>query len=253
MVQTIVLTGDKPILATAAIGSSGILETVKVVLGVAGQGLDLATVQAAPPPLYNFMLAQPSQSVLSRGLAIPDGAYPADFVKNLRRHLPRHPRFPGLIVEITEHEAVSDPEFAREVAVQLKLYNVHVSIDDFGAGYSTFARLKELPFAELKLDRSYVNGDSCFGGRVELAYDFARPAPGDTVPKRTQAFVGIDHGKVWTNAFSRSDRWSSASIGVRALHGRFLGEVSLTRILALPSGTTPQRKTRLWFQTAMRF
>ena len=84
MVQTIVLTGDKPILATAAIGSSGILETVKVVLGVAGQGLDLATVQAAPPPLYNFMLAQPGQSVLSRGLAIPDGAYPADFVKNLQ-------------------------------------------------------------------------------------------------------------------------------------------------------------------------
>jgi gamma-glutamyltranspeptidase/glutathione hydrolase len=83
MVQTIVLTGDKPMMATAAIGSSGILETAKLVLSIAGQGLDLATVQAAPPPLYNFMLAQPGQSVLSRGLAIPEGAYSADFVKNL--------------------------------------------------------------------------------------------------------------------------------------------------------------------------
>ena len=83
MVQTIVFTGDKPMMATAAIGSSGTLETVKLVLGIAGQGLDLATVQAAPPALYNFMLAEPGQSVLSRGLAIPDGAYPADFVKNL--------------------------------------------------------------------------------------------------------------------------------------------------------------------------
>jgi EAL domain-containing protein (putative c-di-GMP-specific phosphodiesterase class I) len=35
---------------------------------------------------------------------------------------------------------------------------VHVSIDDFGSGYSSLARLKELPFAEVKLDRSFVIG-----------------------------------------------------------------------------------------------
>jgi EAL domain-containing protein (putative c-di-GMP-specific phosphodiesterase class I)/ActR/RegA family two-component response regulator len=81
-----------------------------------------------------------------------------DFVANLRRHIPRHPRFPGLIVEITEDEAISDPKLAHEIAVQLKLYNVHVSIDDFGSGYSSLSRLKELPFAEIKLDRSFVRG-----------------------------------------------------------------------------------------------
>jgi gamma-glutamyltranspeptidase / glutathione hydrolase len=83
MVQTIVFTGEKPILATAAIGSSMILETTKLVLGVAGQGLDLETVQAAPPLLYNYMLARPGQHVMNRGLAIPDGAYSIEFVKNL--------------------------------------------------------------------------------------------------------------------------------------------------------------------------
>ena len=46
------------------------------------------------------------------------------FVANLRQHLPRHPKFPGLIVEVTEDEAISDPELAREIAVQLKLYDV---------------------------------------------------------------------------------------------------------------------------------
>lgn len=81
-----------------------------------------------------------------------------DFVAHVRAHLPRHPRFPGLIVEITEDEAINDPELAREIAVQLKLYNVHVSIDDFGQGYSSLARLNELPFAEIKLDRSFVMG-----------------------------------------------------------------------------------------------
>lgn len=100
-----------------------------------------------------------------------------DFVAHLRRHLPNDPRFPGLIVEITEDEAISDPELAREVAVQLKLYNVHVSIDDFGSGYSSLARLKELPFAEVKLDRSFVNGcatDPTKRAMCEAVVDLAR-------------------------------------------------------------------------------
>jgi EAL domain-containing protein (putative c-di-GMP-specific phosphodiesterase class I)/FixJ family two-component response regulator len=84
----------------------------------------------------------------------------AGFVNNVRRHLPAHPQFPGLIVEITESEAVGNAEHAREIAVQLKLYNVHVSVDDFGIGFSSLARLNELPFAELKLDRRFVDGCS---------------------------------------------------------------------------------------------
>ena len=83
-----------------------------------------------------------------------------DFAANVRRHLPTHASFPGLIVEITEEEAIADPELAREIAIQLKLHNVHISIDDFGAGYSSIARFNDLPFAELKLDRRYVDGCS---------------------------------------------------------------------------------------------
>ncbi|MEP7240137.1 MAG: EAL domain-containing protein, partial [Devosia sp.] len=100
-----------------------------------------------------------------------------DFVSHLRRHLPDDPRFPGLIVEITEDEAISDPDLAREVAVQLKLYNVQVSIDDFGSGYSSLARLKELPFAEVKLDRSFVSGcsqDKTKRAMCEAVVDLAR-------------------------------------------------------------------------------
>ena len=81
-----------------------------------------------------------------------------EFVGNLRKYLPRNSSFPGLIVELTEDEVISDPEFAREVAIQLKLYNIGVAVDDFGSGYATLGRVRALPFSELKIDRTKVHG-----------------------------------------------------------------------------------------------
>jgi EAL domain-containing protein (putative c-di-GMP-specific phosphodiesterase class I) len=83
-----------------------------------------------------------------------------EFVGHLRKYLPDHKDFRGLIVELTEDEVIRNPDLAREVAVQLKLYNIGVSIDDFGRGYSTLERVQTLPFAELKIDRSQVDGCS---------------------------------------------------------------------------------------------
>lgn len=81
-----------------------------------------------------------------------------DFVSGVRRYLPQDEEFSGMIFELTEEEVIRDPEFAREIATQLMLYNIDVSIDDFGCGYSTFERLKQLPFRELKIDRKFVHG-----------------------------------------------------------------------------------------------
>ena len=83
-----------------------------------------------------------------------------EFIDNILRRLPQHPQFPGLMVEITEDEAFADPEQAREITIQLKLHNILVSIDDFGSGYSSLERLTQVPFAEVKLDRSFVDGCS---------------------------------------------------------------------------------------------
>jgi EAL domain-containing protein (putative c-di-GMP-specific phosphodiesterase class I) len=74
----------------------------------------------------------------------------------VRDNHPRNPKWPGLILEVTEDEAVQQFDAVSEAAVQLRIYNVTLAIDDFGSGYSSFARLKQLPFSELKLDRSYV-------------------------------------------------------------------------------------------------
>jgi len=40
----------------------------------------------------------------------------------------------------------------------VRLYNATISIDDFGSAYASLSRLKDLPFSELKLDRSFVTG-----------------------------------------------------------------------------------------------
>ena len=63
---------------------------------------------------------------------------------------------PDLILEVTEDQIIDNLSYAFEVATQLKIYGVKLSLDDFGHGYSSLARLKALPFAELKIDRSFV-------------------------------------------------------------------------------------------------
>jgi EAL domain-containing protein (putative c-di-GMP-specific phosphodiesterase class I) len=83
-----------------------------------------------------------------------------DFLGFLSSKLPLDPYFPGLIIEINEDEIGQERDWLRELALQLKLYNVWISIDDFGAANSSLSRLYDLPFVELKLERSFVSGCS---------------------------------------------------------------------------------------------
>jgi EAL domain-containing protein (putative c-di-GMP-specific phosphodiesterase class I)/ActR/RegA family two-component response regulator len=90
-----------------------------------------------------------------------------DFMSTLREQLPTDPRFPGLVIEVTEDETISDPDWIFQVSTQLKLYDVRISIDDFGTAHSSLSRLLELPSVELKLDRSFVS--NCASDRLKNA------------------------------------------------------------------------------------
>ena len=79
-----------------------------------------------------------------------------DFMSSLREQLPTDTQFPGLIIEVTEDEVIRDLQRIHEVSTQLKLYDVGISMDDFGTAHSSLSRLLELPCVELKLDRSFV-------------------------------------------------------------------------------------------------
>jgi EAL domain-containing protein (putative c-di-GMP-specific phosphodiesterase class I) len=85
----------------------------------------------------------------------------------IRECRPSSGDWPGLIMEITESEAAEDPALVAEVALQLRLSGAHLAIDDFGSGFSSFARLKQLPFSELKVDLRFVQG--CASDRMNAA------------------------------------------------------------------------------------
>jgi len=98
------------------------------------------------------------------------------FVDFIRRTIPSDQSFPGLIIEITEDEIIRDPVGIGEIMTQLRLYNTTISIDDFGSAHSSLSRVKDLPFSEIKLDRSFVTGcasDALKRGLCQTVVDLA--------------------------------------------------------------------------------
>ena len=61
-----------------------------------------------------------------------------------------------LKLEVTETAIVTDPARAGEVLHRLAARGLSISIDDFGAGYTSIRQLRDLPVSELKVDRSFV-------------------------------------------------------------------------------------------------
>ncbi|ABB31229.2 diguanylate cyclase/phosphodiesterase with PAS/PAC sensor(s) [Geobacter metallireducens RCH3] len=61
-----------------------------------------------------------------------------------------------LELEITESVIMQNPDFAVSVLNQLRDLGVHISIDDFGIGYSSLAHLKRFSVNTLKIDKSFV-------------------------------------------------------------------------------------------------
>jgi EAL domain-containing protein (putative c-di-GMP-specific phosphodiesterase class I) len=70
----------------------------------------------------------------------------------LRTHgLPAH----ALIIEITESTLV-DSVRSRNTVASLQRLGVRISLDDYGTGWSSLARLQDVSVDELKLDRIFV-------------------------------------------------------------------------------------------------
>jgi diguanylate cyclase (GGDEF)-like protein len=62
----------------------------------------------------------------------------------------------AMVLEVTETVLMSDATSSLAVVTALTELGTTVSIDDFGTGYASLTYLRELPVAELKLDRSFT-------------------------------------------------------------------------------------------------
>jgi EAL domain-containing protein (putative c-di-GMP-specific phosphodiesterase class I) len=121
-------------------------------------------------------------------------------------HRPQSNNWPGLILEVSEDQIVRDTALARKVAGELKTCGVAVAIDDFGAGYSSLSSLRELPFAELKIHRSFVkncaadvtNAAICQTA-IDLAHRFESTAVGEGIDNiadlQALMVMGCDFGQ----------------------------------------------------------
>jgi len=124
----------------------------------------------------------------------------------VRKHRPPTEKWPGLIIDVPEEQIVTDLALASALAAKLGRHNVRLAIDDFGRGYSSLARLGELPFSELKLDRTFVadcgtdkvNAPLC-KTVIDLAHNFGRTAVAMGIEKATDAValvsMGCDYGQ----------------------------------------------------------
>jgi EAL domain-containing protein (putative c-di-GMP-specific phosphodiesterase class I)/CheY-like chemotaxis protein len=127
----------------------------------------------------------------------------ADIVQKYRPHFEK---WPGLIIDVSEEQIVTDLKLASDITKRLEHLNVKLAIDDFGRGYSSLVRLKELPFAELKLDRNFVadcgtdkvNAPLC-KTVIDLAHNFGSIAVAIGIEKAADAMalvsMGCDYGQ----------------------------------------------------------
>lgn len=91
------------------------------------------------------------------GIQLADPAFADNLIAEIRA-AELNPEL--LTVEVTETEAILDVSEVAERLDWLRSVGVTVSVDDFGAGYSSVEQVLNLRATELKIDQSLVQNDS---------------------------------------------------------------------------------------------
>lgn len=113
-----------------------------------------------------------------------------------------------LMLEITESRLMKDISSSLDVLVRLRLKRIGLSIDDFGTGHSSLAQLRDVPFNELKIDRSFAHGahqDVSLGTIFRASLEMAHKLEMKTVAEGIEDFedwdflrkIGCDVAQGW--------------------------------------------------------
>jgi len=185
----------------------GVLLPGSFLPGITEGSIERLTQHALVATLHNWSMFDAAGFNLHLAINVPVSVlFKLPIPALVEEHRPKSERWPGIILEVTEDQIVRDLKLAREVATRLRVSGIQISIDDFGAGYSSLSTLRELPFVELKLDESFVrncatdptNAAICQTA-IDLAHRFGSAAVAEGIenPADLQALMvmGCDFGQ----------------------------------------------------------
>ncbi|GAA6153785.1 EAL domain-containing response regulator [Pseudoteredinibacter isoporae] len=100
----------------------------------------------------------------------------------------------NLIIELTEASMLEDIGTSIDILSRLRLRGFQLSIDDYGTGHSSLDKLQQIPFNELKIDRSFIKyaSDNDASRRIlEATVDLAKKLQLKCVAE------GVEHESDW--------------------------------------------------------
>ena len=132
-----------------------------------------------------------------------------NLVDQVRSCLQKHEVPPQwLELEVTESQAMINPDQGRQVLEDLAQLGVTIALDDFGTGHSSLAYLQYLPLQRVKLGREFLfpspSRDRLMGGIVQMvhALDLEVVAEGVEQPDQLQLLrdVGCEFFQGWLHS-----------------------------------------------------
>ena len=150
-----------------------------------------------------------------------------------------------LCLEITESVALHDLDNTRRFIDQVRNFGVKVALDDFGAGYTSFSYLKELPADVLKIDGNFIVNINAHPANVAIVEAIVNLAVNlgmktiaewaeDSATVQTLADIGVDY--VQGYAIARSMAPEKLLSGQSS--AAFIADEDVARLVA-SLGTTP--------------
>jgi len=109
-----------------------------------------------------------------------------------------------LALEITETATMQNPTTTMDILTRLRVKRIGLSLDDFGTGYSSLTQLYQMPFNEMKIDKSLVTNvphsreaNTMVSSLIELGHNLGLTICAEGVENRAAldmlAIMGCDH------------------------------------------------------------
>lgn len=84
--------------------------------------------------------------------------YEEGFVSGFMKNINKYSLNPSKVnLEITETSLIENIDVASSIFKELRSYDITISLDDFGVGYSSLNYFSKLPVSEVKFDKNFTN------------------------------------------------------------------------------------------------